>query len=189
MRHVAWLVLAACGRLEFAERAPARVDVPASVAACIDPKQPDPAACESFNGGGQLVVDEMDSTTHDPWNSYVRFELPDSLRGRHVAAVTLEVTATDDARAPGTSTGTVWRVAPFSLADLGVAAPALLDAAPLAGSQGAVVQDQVIDWPLPVSVIVPRAPVCLALLGDAVDGVNYWNLDGPAPPRLMIDIE
>src|SRR5690242_19468961 len=110
MRRVAWVVLAGCGRLDFAERPPERVEVPATVAACIDPMKPDPASCESLNGARQLVVDLKDATTMDPWYGYVRFDLPEALRGRHVAAVTLEMTATDGGQAGGGSTGVVWSV-------------------------------------------------------------------------------
>jgi hypothetical protein len=43
MRRVACVALAACGRLVFVDLPPARVEVPATVAACIDPMQPNPA--------------------------------------------------------------------------------------------------------------------------------------------------
>ena len=195
MRSAAWLlVIVGCGRVDFDARSAVELDVIASVAACIDPKRPDPAACVQYNGAGQLVVDAKDDTTGDPWNSYLRFELPAefadfAVSGRRVRGATLRLVATDDADAPGPSTGTVWRVAPFTLADLSSAVPATLDPAPLAGSQGMVDKGTVVDWTLPATIVQPGAPICLGVLPDDANGVNYWNLDGPAPPQLRLELE
>ena len=66
--------------------------------------------------------------------------------------------------------------------------PEALGNAPIAGTQGAVTRLQVVEWPLPTAVVAAGV-VFLRLATPSSDGVNYWNLDGPEPPRLVIDLQ
>jgi hypothetical protein len=57
----------------------------------------------------------------------------------------------------------------------------------LAPAQGPVVQLQVVQWSLPISVIDGN-PLCLAIVPTDAAGVSYWNLLGTDPPQLRVDI-
>lgn len=158
----------------------------ATVAECIAPMFPSPQLCRNVNGNTQLVIDLNDSMTNDAWNAYLRFDLDDALAGKTITKVVLRLVATNDAKAPGPDTGSVFRVSAFSLASLMQAAPTPQGAA-LAGSQGTVSQGKVVSWTLPTSVATPGGEVYLGLLPNNDDGVNYFNTDGQVPPRLIID--
>src|SRR5439155_20081297 len=124
---------------------------------------PSPAMCKMLKGPQQLVVDLLDSGTMHPWNAYLRFDLDAAFAGRHLVDVRLRNTATDDNLAPSNTTGRVWKVAPFALADLSVAAPAKVGSSPLAGSQGSVQKLEVMEWSLPTSLVTPSASIYLGL--------------------------
>lgn len=161
----------------------------ATVAECASPNIVDPMYCRSINGNTQLVVDEKDSTTNLPWYAFVRFDLDGAIAGKIVSSVTLRVVATTNGKADGPNSGDVWRVSAFSLQSLQQnQLPAKQGSSKLAGSQGAVKEQQVVEWPLPVSTVSPSAPVYLGIYLTTSDGVNYWNTDGEEPPQLIIDL-
>lgn len=171
----------------------ARFEYPADVAECVDPGAPDPQACRTQNMGAsanlfQMVVDLQDTAAAHPWVAYVRFAIDDQIAGRTITAITLRVTATDDAAADSNSTGEVFAVAPFSLADLTGTAPAKTSAR-LAPSQGAVAKLDVIDFPLPLDAATAEQPAHFGIFPASAQGVNYWNSSGPKPPVLIIDTE
>ncbi len=161
----------------------------ATIAECLDPTLPDPDQCKAVNGAAQLVIDTSDSQTLNPWQAYLRFELDDAIAGKRVVAVTLVAVATDNVKAPGPDTGSIWRVEQFTASSLFNTTPVQLDSQPLAGSQGPVVKLQPINWPLPIDLVAPNSAVFLGLLPNNSDGVNYSNLAGPSPPRLIIDVQ
>jgi hypothetical protein len=167
---------------------PPRVTYGASIAECIDPGDPDPARCRAVNGAQQLVVDIRDSTTTRPWRGFVRFDTDDQLVGRVVTAVTLRVTATSDAKAPGPSSGEIFRSSPFDLSTLATTTPTRVGS-PIAPSQGAVLRLEPVEWPLPVGIVAASSPVFLEINPLDDDGVNYWNSDGANPPELIIDLQ
>ncbi len=105
-----------------------------------------------------------------------------------VASIKLRVTVTDDELAPATNTGEIFAVAPFSLADLTGTAPAKTSGR-LAPSQGAVDKLDVVDFPLPIDSVTAGAPAHFGIFPVVTQGVNYWNIDGPNPPVLIIDTE
>lgn len=170
-----------------------RFEYAAEVAECVDPAAPDPMACRTENVGAsnnlfQLVVDLQDTATAHPWVAYVRFPVDNQLAGRTITAVALRVTATDDALAVSNSTGEVFAVAPFSLADLTGTAPAKTSAR-LAPSQGAVALLDVVEFPLPTDSVRAGEPAHFGIFPVSPQGVNYWNSSGPDPPVLIIDTE
>jgi hypothetical protein len=161
----------------------------ATVAACIDPAAPNPSLCTSIKGPAQLVVDMLDATTMQPWDAFVRFDLDAAFAGRTIQMVRLELTATDDKLAASGNSGTLYQVDPFALADLSLAEPKKVGTTALAPSQGAVAALQVVMWPVPASLAAPNGSVYLELETTSQDGVNYWNLAGPNPPRLVVYVE
>jgi hypothetical protein len=164
-----------------------RFEYVASIAECLNPAAPDPAECKAKNGAAELVIDLRDSTTQEPWQAYVRFDLDDAFAGKTIANVTLRLVATNDDKAPGADSGEVWQVGAFTAASLGIIAPPPIGVAPLAGSQGAVAKLQPIEWPIPPDLLSPGGSVFLGLVSSDDDGVNYSNLAGPTPPRLLVD--
>lgn len=166
-----------------------RVEYVASVADCVDPLAPNPDACGALNGAAQLVVDMRDSMTLHPWEGFVRFDLDGQLAGRVVTSLKLRMVATDDDKAPGTNTGRIWQVGAFTRAELFGGVPSRIGTVPLAGSQGALSKLEVVDWTLPVSLATANGHVYLSVDSTSDDGVNYWNLTGPNPPRLVVELE
>ena len=160
----------------------------ASIAECASTNLTDPQYCRSVNGQTQLVVDEKDTSTNQPWYAFVRFDLGGDFSGMKVDKVTLRVVATTNSKARGPNTGDVWRVSAFSLQTLQMnQLPSKQGTSKLAGTQGPVVEQQVIEWPLASGVVQPNQPVYLGIYLTTNDGVNYWNTDGPEPPTLVID--
>jgi hypothetical protein len=159
----------------------------ATVAECVDPKQPNPDKCRAIKGNDQLAVDFSDSVTTHPWDGFVRFDLDGAFAGGPVTNVTLQLTVTNASGAEG-HTGVVWQVAPFTKPDLYTAEPAKIGANPLAGTQGTAALLAVVEWPLAASLALPSGSVYLGLTSSASDGVAYWNLEGANPPRLVIDV-
>ena len=158
----------------------------ATIADCIDPMTPNPDQCTSIKGPEQLVVDMLDATTMQPWDAFLRFDLDGALAGKPIAVVRLELTATDDKLASSGNSGVLYQVQSFTRADLFLAEPMKVSATALAPSQGAVVALQVVMWPVPSALVAANGSVFLELENPSQDGVNYWNLAGPDPPRLVV---
>lgn len=163
------------------------VNLVATIAECIDPTAPDPAFCRTTNGATELPVDLDDSNIHVPFYSYLRFDFGQTIAGREVTNLVLRAVISDGAQSDGPDTGEIWHVATFTLADLQTQAPAQLGGAALAASQGPVVQLDVVEWTLPVTVI-DGGPLCLGMIPISAAGVSYWNLMGTDPPRLVIEL-
>lgn len=170
----------------FTIDAPTLFTYTATVAECIDPTNPDPGHCRSSNGNFQLVADAHDSTTGDPWNAYVRFDLDAGFAGQTVTTATLELTVTDASLAPSGSSGDIWQVQSFDLASLSTTVPGNVGASPIALAQANVVKLQTLSFAIPTTLIAPSGSVYLAVITTDTDGVNYWNLDGTTPPRLVV---
>ena len=170
-----------------------RFAYPADVAECVDPAAPDPMVCRSENMGAsanlfQMVVDLQDTATAHPWVAYVRFPVDNQIAGRTITAIALRVTATDDPAAASNSTGEVFAVAPFSLAELTGIAPAKTGAR-LVSSQGAVALLDVIEFPLPTDSVRAGESAHFGIFPVSTQGVDFWNSSGPNPPVLIIDVE
>lgn len=170
-----------------------RIEYPATIAECVDPGAPDPMACRTQNMGAsanlfQMVVDLQDTAAAHPWVAYVRFAVDDQLAGKTITKVLLRVTATDDDLAVSNSTGEVFAVEPFSLADLTGTAPAKTSAR-LAPSQGAVAKLDVKEFPLPLDSVTASEPAHFGIFPVSPQGGNFWNSSGPNPPVLVIDVE
>lgn len=168
--------------------APVHAEYVATVAECVDPLMPSPAFCKAINGADQLVVDHRDTGTTDPWNAYIRFEVDAAIAGRTVTSVVLRLTATDDPKAPGANAGDVSLVSPFDAASLAVSTP-VASGTPVALSPGPVDIGSQLDWQLPTDAVAASSPVYLGIASQSTDGVNYWNLAGSDPPRLIIDAQ
>ena len=160
----------------------------AKIAECIAPSLPSPTFCRMSNGNEQLVIDIKDTMTNDPWHSFLAFEIDSALAGKTITKVTLRLVATNDGKAPGPDSGTVFKVQPFTLSSLMMTAPAKVGAQ-LAGTQGAVVLNGAKNWVLPTSLVTPGQAVYLGLYPNNDDGVNYWNTDGTTPPRLIVEAQ
>lgn len=76
--------------------------------------------------------------------------------------------------------------ASFGLQNLFDAQPGITGAA-VATDQGMVVRNQVVEFDLPTALIGPE-DLHLAIVNSTDQGVNYWNLDGAAPPRLVVTL-
>jgi hypothetical protein len=59
----------------------------------------------------------------------------------------------------------------------------------LAGSQGAVMHDQDVFWPLPTTIVSANGSVFLGLVTPTSDGTVFYNQAGLRPPRLIIDLQ
>ena len=160
----------------------------ATVAECVDPAAPNPDTCKMIKGQDQLVVDLLDATTMQPWDVFIRFDLDSAFGMATVQKLTLELTVTDDNLAPSGNSGVVWQVAPFTKMDLYTKEPAKIGMMPISGSQGAITKLEVVHFPLPAMLAAPNGSVYLGMTTPSQDGANYWNLAGPNPPRLLVEI-
>jgi hypothetical protein len=162
------------------------VEYPSMVADCVNRGNPNPDTCISVNGNGQLAVDLRDSQTNNPWDGFVRFDLDNMIAGRVVTSVKLRMTTTSDTKAVADNSGVIWQVLTFTRASLAVSEPAQVGGSPIAGSQGSVIKNQDVLWPLPTTIV---SSVFLEITTPSADGTNYWNQTGTRPPRLLIDLQ
>lgn len=169
---------------------PLSVEYVAVVADCVNPAVPNPDTCKTVNGATYIAIDANDSATDNPWIGFLRFDLDNVLAGRIVTSLRLRLVASSNSNASAPNSGRIWQVGPFARTDLFVApVPARIGATLLAGTQGSVEPLQVITWTLPVSLAVANGSVYLEIETVNSDGTTYWNLAGPNPPRLLIDLQ
>jgi len=169
---------------------PGTLNVVASVADCIDTVTPDPDACEAVDGMGHLSVDGLVTATGNPSYGFLRFDIDDTIAGRTVTSVLLQLTVSDHVDAPAPQSGDIWQVETFTRADLFNAVPAQLGAAPLAPSLITdLVNDELVELTLPVDSVTANAPTTLGVFLSISNGVRYWNLNGAVPPELVIEYQ
>lgn len=120
--------------------------------------------------------------------AFFRFDVPAQNEGGDVVAVTLVVTVADAAQSGSPSTGELAVAAPFDQASLQSAQPAIVDPE-IGGDFGSVAPGDVVSWPILVELVVPGQALHLAIAPVLDEGVDYWNADGAAPPRLDLVIE
>lgn len=167
---------------------PTTVVYEADVAACIDPATPDPDACEAAVGFAIMSIDaEAVAGQGGRWEGYVRIPVGEEIAGRTVTAVRLRLHVPASNGADSPSSGEVWEVAPFSAADLAVAAPAQVQM--LAPARGPVELDTTIELPLVGLELEAGTPVHLGLQPTTTNGVDYVNTNGATPPMLVVDLQ
>jgi hypothetical protein len=172
---------------------PGSVTYTATIAECIATTNPNPPACEATAGAGHMTIDSSTAIVDGgPGNyqtaGFVRFELDAAIAAKTVSAVTLRMTVGNQTNSNSSQTGTINAVSCFTLADLSVAAPAK-QGGTISPNQGAVNQQDVVNFPLPVGTVTANQPVCLGIYAvtSVTDGVDYGNTKGSTPPQLIID--
>lgn len=166
------------------------VEYVAAVADCVDAVLPDPDVCETQAGFGNMDVDLLESSTGHPDYAFLRFDLDGTLAGRTVVGVTLRLVVTDHVDADSDNSGEIWPVTPFDRSDLFSTVPTQVGSSPVGLSQGAVVQNQTVEWSLPSSLVAANESTHLGVFPLTNQGVNYWNAqNGTIPPRLIIDYQ
>jgi hypothetical protein len=166
-----------------------RLVYPAAVAECLNPAMPSTATCRSVNGATQMVVDQNDSGTGNPWFGFVSFAIDDKVANKTVTKVTLELRTTNDAKVTAPNSGVVWRVDPFTKMSLDTTVPAHVGTAPLGADKGAVAQNQTLSWVMPNNLVAANSGVYFDIETASSDGTNYWNTSGTTPPILVVDIQ
>ncbi len=156
------------------------------IAECVDLTAPDPAYCESLSAPGEMAVDLSDMVSGGEQRIYLRFTIPAQPPIQNLASATLRLRTSTNQYAAGPASGDVWSVAPFDLAGLSQV-PALLGGAPISANVGAVLQDQVVNWSLPVGSIPGPGGYYLGVIPNSIDGVHYYNRRSAVPPRLILN--
>jgi hypothetical protein len=184
--------------IDAAVDAPSLIDAPptavritymAVVAECLNPAVPSPAECRSVNGDTQMVVDENDSTTDNPWLGFVRFDIDGQIAGKTVTQVRLQLRTSSDSKASATKSGAIWQVQPFTKASLAMTVPAHVGATEIGADKGAVSPNMTLTWMLPTSLVSANSGVFVSVETTSSDGTNYWNTSGTTPPILVVDAE
>lgn len=172
------------------ELPPQTVVVAASVAACTDPIENDPAACElSTLTQGMSVDASNNGAMGGATTAYVAFDLSEVPAGSLLLSAELRLTTTDEVNAESTTqTGEIWRTEMFTEGSLAMGQPALLGDMPIAPDQGGAASSELVVWVLPVSDVDLAETLYLAVLATTVEGVDYWNALGMAPPQLVLEI-
>lgn len=157
----------------------------AAVADCIEIPNPDPDACASRFGAGNMGISTSEYSLHTPHHAFLRFDLDPDVAQSALASVELRVTVDSSTYANSNDSGDVWRVDPFVRSDLFSGPPARALGSALAGSQGAVSQNELVTWSLPTN-IVDGSSVYLELNPLTSDNTYYENNAGSAPPALVV---
>ncbi len=158
----------------------------ASIAECIDPLVLDPDDCEADAGAGHLNVDLEDGATASPVQSYLAFPIDGAIAGHSVLDVTLSLTVSADLGSNSNSSGEIWLVSAFSLADLSSAEPTKIGNQPLAADLGSVALSRTVTFTLPPASVAPNTTLYLGIYPLSTNGVNYYNNAGATPPQLSI---
>jgi hypothetical protein len=158
----------------------------ADPAACLDVERPDPDACARIVGTEALNLDSLGGPNDRPFGIYLRFAVGNELAGRTITAVRLQLRTVDNAEGEGNSSGEVWRVAPFTAADLATVVPAKVGTAPIAREVGFVRSGTTVEWSLPTNVVAPGKALHVAVLPLSSDRVLYVRT-GALAPTLRID--
>jgi hypothetical protein len=166
-----------------------RVTYPATVAECVNPALPNPDTCRSVNGDTQMVVDENDSGTDNPWVGFVRFDIDGQIAGKTVTQVRLQLRTTSNSKASATKSGAIWQVQPFTKASLATTVPAHIGATEVGADKGAVTANMTLTWALPVGLVTANNGVYFSVETTSSDGTNYWNSSGTTPPILIVDAQ
>ncbi len=163
--------------------------VPASVAACTDPVANDPAACELSTLTQGMSVDASNNGTKlEATTAFVAFELPEGPAGSELLSVELHLTTTDEVNAESmTQTGEIWQTTAFTEVSLSMGQPMLVGDMALAADQGGAASSELVVWTLPVGEIDLGGSLYLAVVPTTVEGVDYWNAMGAAPPELALE--
>jgi hypothetical protein len=167
----------------------------ATIAECIATTNPNPPLCEATAGPGLMTIDFSTTIVDGGSGNYqtagfLRFELDGAIAGKTVSAVTLRMTVGNQTNSNSTQSGTISAVSCFTLADLSVAAPAK-QGGTISPNQGAVNNQEVVNFPLPAGSVTANQPVCLGIysVNGVSDGVDYGNTKGTTPPQLIIDYQ
>lgn len=164
---------------------PLTVTFAPTVAACVSTTMPDPAECEAATGDGLMNVDLIDPLMLER-RSFLRFEIDPQLADDAVDSIVLQLTTGSGSAMGSVQAGEVYRVAPFTLADLNGAVPATQGAA-LAGSPGAVGVSSTASWTLSNDLLADGGGlIFLGVLPITQDGADYFNDDGATPPALVV---
>jgi hypothetical protein len=85
--------------------------------------------------------------------------------------------------------GELFEVAAFTRPDLFIMTPA--PAGMLSGSLGSVTQGEVVDFTIPIGLVSANGSVYLGVLPTSVNtnGVDYMNLQGADPPKLIVTVQ
>lgn len=165
----------------------------AAIAECIAITDPNPPACEATAGPGLMTIDTQTPIVDGgPGNyataGYLRFDLDGVIAGKTISAVTLRLRVGSETNSNSTQSGEINAVTCFSLADLSTTAPAKQGAV-LSPNQGAVANNEVVNFSLPVGTVTANQPVCLGIYSLNTDGVDYGNAKGANSPQLIIDYQ
>lgn len=166
------------------------IELVATLAACTDPVNNDPAGCElSTETQGMSVDLENSGAMGAPTTAFVAFVPDDELATATVLSAEVRLTATDEANAESTTqSGELWLTESFTLDSLALGQPALLGRGPIAPDQGAVVTSEEVTWELDPADVDTSSTVFVAVVPTTVEGVDYWNSDGVHPPVLRLTI-
>lgn len=158
----------------------------AVIADCVRLDAPNPDTCKSFLNPMEFIIDTDFSAAGGGWyEAYVRFDLDGAFAANDVTSVTLRMTASPAGSSD--DTGDIFQVTAFDRADLFSTGTLPSTVGGLAGSQGTLPNNAVIDWPLPTTVAVPGQSVYLRVHPLSGDGARYVNTDGAAAPQLIVD--
>jgi hypothetical protein len=158
---------------------------PATVAECVNPMMPDPAACSTWAGGNRLDVDlKNEASNMEPSHAYLRFDLDGALDGKTIDAVQVELVCGDAAGDEAPMSGELYRVASFSLSSLQTGVPAIAEK--VAEDRGGVTRGATVAWLIPPALVKPNGTIYLGLFPTTNNGVHYWNNSGAVPPKLVI---
>lgn len=158
------------------------IEIVATVADCVDVATPDPDACEAELGVGHMWIDTNLTATGSARHIFLRFD-PPPIPPEAVSAE-LVMTVSDHGVADADQTGELWATDAFTRADLFGTVPANSGGAAVGADQGSVVAGAIISWTLPLAAL--SGPLHLALRPVTSSAPVYWNLNGTAPPKIVV---
>jgi hypothetical protein len=166
----------------------------ANLAECIALDAPDPTECEATAGAGLMTIDLSTAIVGGPAGNhetagFLRFDMDSALTDKIVESVTLRMTVGNQTNSGSTMSGEINLVACFTLSDLSNEVPMTLGGGVVSPDQGTVTMNQVVDFPLPLTLVNANQPTCLAIYTNTMEGVDYFNNKGASPPQLIIEVQ
>ncbi|MCX4247663.1 hypothetical protein [Paraliomyxa miuraensis] len=154
---------------------------------CVHPPMPNPDACTAITDPGYIQVDGEEPDLGGEVAGFIAFEISGELAGAEVLSVLLRLTA--HPFDPGSPTGVVWQVEPFTHDSLFEEAPEPLGGGPVGPAPSTVPESLLVEVELDPAVIVPGQPLFLGIFTASGDGVDYLDEESASPPTLVVTVQ
>lgn len=152
------------------------------LAECLHPPAPNPEECAAVTDPGYIQIDADEPALGGEAAGYLAFEITNEFELVDSVVLRMEAHPFD----PGSPSGAIWEVAPFTYESLFMTAPAPAGLMPVGPPVAPVDATLLVEFTLAPEVVVPGQPLFLGIFTESGNGVDYADLDSKSPPELIV---